>query len=132
MHYTKMWSVLVKDVYPGGVSKNTIVSFVVADQQQSGVQQHRWISAQRHYYAMKCAPSKSDYIMKYGRMMTFAHEAKLKSIGFQFTTLQENGINQSKWMAKLLQAKEFILANGRCMIMPSHDVPRDLVSWVWL
>jgi hypothetical protein len=63
-------------------------------------------------------------------MMTFAREAKLKSIGFQFTISRESGINQSKWMEKFLQAKDFFIANGHCTIMPSHDVPRDLVSWV--
>jgi hypothetical protein len=62
-------------------------------------------------------------------MMTFACEAKFKSIGFQFTTSRESGINQSKWMDKFLQANDFYVANSHCMIMPSHDVPRDLVSW---
>jgi hypothetical protein len=45
-------------------------------------------------------------------MMTFAREAKLKSIGFQFTISRESGINQSKWMDKFLQAKDFFIANG--------------------
>jgi hypothetical protein len=31
-------------------------------------------------------------------------------------------------MDKFLQAKDFYVTNGHCMIMPSHDVPRDLVS----
>jgi hypothetical protein len=44
---------------------------------------------------MKYATSKSDYSIKVGRMMTFACEAKLKSIGFHFKASRENGINQS-------------------------------------
>jgi hypothetical protein len=74
---------------------------------------------------MKYTTSKSDYNIEIGRMITFACEAKLKSIGFQFTTFRESGINQSKWMDKFLQAKEFYLANGHCMIMPSHDAPKS-------
>jgi len=112
--------------------KNATGSFIVADGNQSGVQLRRWISAQRHNYSMKYATSKSDYSIKIGRMMTFAREAKLKSIGFQFKISRESGINQSKWMDKFLQAEDFFIANGHCMIMPSHDVPRDLVSWVWV
>jgi len=105
-------------------------SLIVADGEQSGVQLRRWVYAQRHNYSMKYATSKSNYSIKVGRMMTFAREAKLKSIGFQFTISRESGINQSKWMEKFLQAKDFFVANGHCMIMPSHDVPSDLVSWV--
>ena len=66
--------------------KNATGSFIFADGNQSGVQLRRWISAQRHKYSMKYATSKSDYSIKIGRMMTFAREAKLKSVGFQFTT----------------------------------------------
>jgi hypothetical protein len=109
--------------------RNATGSLIVADGKQSGVQLCRWVYAQHHNYSMKYATSKSDYSIKIGRMMTFAREAKLKSIGFQFTALREDGINQSKWMDKFLQAKRFYDANGHCMIMPSHDVPSDLVSY---
>jgi hypothetical protein len=90
--------------------KNSTGSFIVADGKQSRVQLPRWSSAQWHNYSMKCATSKSVYTIKIGRMMTFACEAKLKSIDFQFTTSQESGINQSKW----IQAEDFYIANGHC------------------
>jgi hypothetical protein len=33
-------------------------------------------------------------------------------------------------MNKFLQAKDFYIASGHFMILPSCNVPRDLVSWV--
>ena len=69
--------------------------------------------------------------MKYGKMMTSACEAKLISVGFNFTCNHDYSVNQSKWMKKFEQAKAFYNKNGHCLITPSStEVPEGLVRWV--
>ncbi len=68
---------------------------------------HRWISQQHFYFSIKYNSSKSVSCMRYGKMMTCAHEAKLISVGFNFTCNHDYSINQSKWIKKVEQAKAF-------------------------
>ncbi len=64
-------------------------------------------------------------------MMTCAHEAKLISVGFNFTCNHDYSINQSKWMKKFEQAKAFYNKNRQCQITPlSTEVLEGLAHWV--
>ena len=91
----------------------------------------RWISQQRFYFSIKYNSSKSVSYMKYGKLMTCAREAKLISVGFDFTYNHDYSIHQSKWMKKFEQAKAFYNKNGHCLITPSStEVFEGLVRWV--
>ncbi len=58
-------------------------------------------------------------------------EAKLKSIGFSFTSNKDDSLHKSKWMTKFEQAKAFYNKHGHCLITPSSpEVPQGLVHWV--
>jgi hypothetical protein len=66
--------------------------------------------------------------MKYGKMMTCVHEAKLISVGFDFTCNDDCSVYQSEWRKKFEQAKAFYNKNGHCLITPSSaEVPEGLV-----
>jgi hypothetical protein len=94
-------------------------------------QLRRWISQQRFYFLMKYSTSKSDATIKYGKILTSAREAKLKSIGFCFTGKKGSSLHESKWMKKFKLAEAFYNKNGHCLITPSSpDVPKELVRWV--
>ncbi len=90
-----------------------------------------WISQQRFYFSIKYNSSKSVSYMKYGKLMICAREAKLISVGFEFTYNYDYSVHQSKWMKKFEQAKAFYNKNGHCLITPSStEVPEGLVCWV--
>ncbi len=91
----------------------------------------RWMSQQRFYFSMKYSTSKSDNTIKYGKVLTSAREAKLKSISFCFSCKKASSIHEAKWMKKFKLAKTFYNKNGHCLISPSSpDVPKELVRWV--
>jgi hypothetical protein len=113
-------------------SFKTVSEHVAADKaEECPYKLRRWMSQQHFYFSMKCSTSKSENTMKYGKVLTSAREAKLKSIGFCFSCKKASCIHEAKWMKKFELAKAFYNKNGHCLITPSSpDVPKELVCWV--
>jgi hypothetical protein len=123
--WIRMFNIVASVVHESG----TIHS--IGDDQRSNHAVRQWVSDQRYYYSVKhgiITVNRSQ--LKFGRLLSDAREAKLKSIGFIFQCPRGGGVSQFRWLKNFEELKSFYEKHGHSNVMPSHNVSQQLVTWV--